>query len=199
MLRCGLRHYLESDRSIDHIGETATGSETLLQLRNRAWDLLVLDINMPDRSGFDILRHIRSGHPSTRVLVMSGFSEKQYAIIVLRAGAAGYVAKDRAPEEFLQAVHTILAGQRFVSEGVRELLVDALDAPTEQPPHSSLSERELQILCKLAVGRSVAEIAHELCISAKTVSTYRVRILEKMNLDSNAELVTYAVRNGLVQ
>jgi two-component system, NarL family, invasion response regulator UvrY len=199
MLRCGLRHYLESDRSIDHIGETATGSDTLLQLRHRAWDLLVLDINMPDRSGFDILRHIRTGHPATRVLVMSGFSEKQYAIIVLRAGASGYVAKDRAPEEFLQAVHTILAGRRFVSDGVREMLVEALDAPTEQPRHSSLSERELQILCKLAVGRSVAEIAHELCISAKTVSTYRVRILEKMKMDSNAELVTYAVRNGLVQ
>jgi two-component system, NarL family, invasion response regulator UvrY len=199
MLRSGVRRYLESDRSIDCIGETATGADTLQQLRSRPWDLLVLDINMPDRSGIDILRHIRSCHPTTRILVMSGFAEKQYAIIVLRAGASGYLAKDRGPEEFLRAVHTILAGRRFVSDGVREILVDALEAPSDQPLHTGLSERELQILCKLAVGRSVAEISQELFISAKTVSTYRARILEKMNLATNAELVSYAVRNGLVQ
>jgi two-component system, NarL family, invasion response regulator UvrY len=199
MLRTGLRHYLEQDSSITAIGETATGADTLQQLRDGQWDLVILDINMPDRSGIDILRHIRAGHPNTRVLVMSGFSEKQYAINVLRAGAAGYLAKDQAPEEFMRAVHAVLAGRRFVSARLSEMLITALDEPADKPLHAALSEREFQILCKLAVGRSVSEIAQELFISVKTVSTYRARVLEKMHLDTNADLTAYALRNGLVQ
>ncbi|HXO63854.1 MAG TPA: response regulator transcription factor [Steroidobacteraceae bacterium] len=199
MLRTGLRHYLEQDTSITNIGEAATGADTLQQLRDGRWDLVILDINMPDRSGIDVLRHIRSGHPETRVLVMSGFSEKQYAINVLRAGASGYLAKDQAPEEFMRAVHAVLAGRRFVSARLSEMLITALDEPGDKPLHAALSEREFQILCKLAVGRSVSEIAHELFISVKTVSTYRARVLEKMHLDTNADLTAYALRNGLVQ
>jgi len=199
MIRAGLRRWLEQDRSVEAVAEASSGAETLQQLRDGSWDLVVLDINMPDRSGIDILRHIRSGHPQTRVLVISGFSEKQYAIYALRAGASGYLAKDQAPEEFMRAVHTVLAGRRFVSATLSEMLVTALDEPTDQPLHASLSQREFQILCKLAVGRSVSEIAQELFISVKTVSTYRARVLEKMNLDTNADLTTYALRNGLVQ
>ncbi|MFZ0010020.1 MAG: response regulator transcription factor [Steroidobacteraceae bacterium] len=199
MLRTGLRHYLEQDTSITNIGEAGTGADTLQQLRDGRWDLVILDINMPDRSGIDVLRHIRSGHPETRVLVMSGFSEKQYAINVLRAGASGYLAKDQAPEEFMRAVHAVLAGRRFVSARLSEMLITALDEPGDKPLHAALSEREFQILCKLAVGRSVSEIAHELFISVKTVSTYRARVLEKMHLDTNADLTAYALRNGLVQ
>jgi two-component system, NarL family, invasion response regulator UvrY len=199
MLRTGLRHYLEQDSAITAIGEAATGDDTLQQLRDGQWDLVILDINMPDRSGIDILRHIRSGHPNTRVLVMSGFSEKQYAINVLRAGASGYLAKDQAPEEFMRAVHAVLAGRRFVSARLSEMLLTALDEPADKPLHAALSEREFQILCKLAVGRSVSEIAQELFISVKTVSTYRARVLEKMHLETNADLTAYALRNGLVQ
>jgi two-component system, NarL family, invasion response regulator UvrY len=199
MLRTGLRHYLEQDSSITAIGEAATGADTLQQLRDGQWDLVILDINMPDRSGIDILRHIRASHPNTRVLVMSGFSEKQYAINVLRAGASGYLAKDQAPEEFMRAVHAVLAGRRFVSARLSEMLITALDEPADKPLHAALSEREFQILCKLAVGRSVSEIAQELFISVKTVSTYRARVLEKMHLDTNADLTAYALRNGLVQ
>src|ERR1700757_1186721 len=199
MIRAGLRRWLEQDRSVEAVGEACSGAETLQQLREGSWDLVVLDINMPDRSGIDILRHIRSGHPDTRVLVISGFSEKQYAINVLRAGASGYLAKDQAPEEFMRAVHTVLAGRRFVSATLSEMLISALDEPTDQPLHASLSQREFQILCKLAVGRSVSEIAQELCISVKTVSTYRARILEKMNFSTNADLTAYALRNGLMQ
>ena len=199
MLRTGLRHYLEQDSAITAIGETGTGADTLQQLRDGQWDLVILDINMPDRSGIDILRHIRAGHPNTRVLVMSGFSEKQYAINVLRAGASGYLAKDQAPEEFMRAVHAVLAGRRFVSARLSEMLLTALDEPADKPLHAALSEREFQILCKLAVGRSVSEIAQELFISVKTVSTYRARVLEKMHLDTNADLTAYALRNGLVQ
>jgi two-component system, NarL family, invasion response regulator UvrY len=199
MLRTGLRHYLEQDQAITAIGEAATGADTLQQLRDGQWDLVILDINMPDRSGIDILRHIRAGHPDTRVLVMSGFSEKQYAINVLRAGASGYLAKDQAPEEFMRAVHAVLAGRRFVSARLSEMLITALDEPADKPLHAALSEREFQILCKLAVGRSVSEITQELFISVKTVSTYRARVLEKMHLDTNADLTAYALRNGLVQ
>src|SRR6516164_8815566 len=181
MIRAGLRRWLEQDRSVEAVAEASSGAETLQQLRDGAWDLVVLDINMPDRSGIDILRHIRSGHPQTRVLVISGFSEKQYAIYALRA------------------VHTVLAGRRFASAALTEMLVNALDEPADRPLHASLSQREFQILCKLAVGRSVSEIAQELCISVKTVSTYRARVLEKMHLETNADLTTYALRNGLVQ
>jgi DNA-binding NarL/FixJ family response regulator len=199
MVRAGLRRWLEQDRSISNIGEAASATETLQQLRDTAWDLVVLDINLPDRSGIDILRHIRTGHARTRVLVISAFAEKQYALYALRAGAAGYVAKDQPPEELLRAVHVVLAGRRYASAALAELLVDALDEPTDQPLHSALSQREFQILCKLAVGRSVSEIARELCISVKTVSTYRARVLEKMKFTTNADLTTYALKNGLMQ
>ena len=199
MIRAGLRRWLEQDRSVEAVAEASSGAETLQQLRDGSWDLVVLDINMPDRSGIDILRHIRSGHPETRVLVISGFSEKQYAIYALRAGASGYLAKDQAPEEFMRAVHTVLSGRRFASAALTEMLVNALDEPADRPLHASLSQREFHILCKLAVGRSVSEIAQELCISVKTVSTYRARVLEKMHLETNADLTTYALRNGLVQ
>lgn len=199
MMRAGLRRWLEQDRSVQAVGEADSGTQTLQQLRDGSWDLVVLDINMPDRSGIDILKHIRSGYPETRVLMISGFAEKQYAIYALRAGASGYLVKDQAPEEFLRAVHTVLAGRRFASAALTEMLVDELDEPGDRPLHASLSQREFQILCKLAVGRSVSEIAYELCISVKTVSTYRARILEKMHLDNNADLTGYALRNGLVQ
>ena len=199
MVRAGLRRWLEPDRAIEAIGEAATGNETLQQLREGSWDLVVLDINMPDRSGIDILRHIRAGYPETRVLVISAFSEKQYAIYALRAGATGYLAKDQAPQDFIRAVHTVLAGRRFVSPALAEMLVEALDQPADRPLHAALSQREFQILCKLAVGRSVSEIAQELCISVKTVSTYRARVLEKMKFNTNADLTTYALKNGLMQ
>jgi DNA-binding NarL/FixJ family response regulator len=199
MVRAGLRRWLEQDAAIETIGEAVSGTETLERMRESPWDVVVLDINMPDRSGIDILAHIRTGYPKTRVLVISAFSEKQYAIYALRAGAAGYLAKDQAPEDFMRAIHTVLAGRRFVSATLAEMLVGALDEPADQPLHSSLSQREFQILCKLAVGRSVSEIARELCISVKTVSTYRARILEKMNFSTNADLTAYALRNGLMQ
>jgi len=199
MVRAGLRRWLEQDRSVSAIGEAPSAAETLRQLREGTWDVLVLDINLPDRSGIDILRYIRSGHTSTKVLMISAYAEKQYAIYALRAGAAGYFAKDQPPEEFMRAVHVVLAGRRYVSSALAEVLVSALDEPAERPLHAALSQREFQILCKLAVGRSVSEIARELCISVKTVSTYRARVLEKMKFSTNADLTTYALKNGLMQ
>jgi DNA-binding NarL/FixJ family response regulator len=166
LFRAGLRRFLADSLASVEIGEAATGNATLECVQQKDWDLLVLDINMPDRGGLDILRHVRSTRPGIRVLVLSGYPARQYAVNVLRAGAAGYIGKDSEPEELLKAV---------------------------------LSEREFQIFGKLAAGRGVSEIGRELCLSVKTVSTYRSRILEKMHMKSNADLTSYALRNEIIQ
>jgi two-component system invasion response regulator UvrY len=199
VVRAGLRQFLEADRSIHEIGEAATGRDTLEQLRVGNWNLLLLDINMPDRSGLDVLRQVRSTHPETRVLVLSGFPERQYALNVLRAGASGFLSKESAPEELLKAVRTVMSGRRYVSGPLAEQLVSDLDGDAQAPLHAKLSEREFQVLCKLAAGRAVSEIAGELFISVKTVSTYRARVLEKMNFKTNADLTAYALHNELIQ
>lgn len=198
LFRAGLRQFLAQSLASADIGEAASGNETLTCLQRKEWDLLVLDINMPDRSGLDILRHVRSGHPGTKVLVLSGYPERQYALNVLRAGAAGYIAKDSEPEELLKAVRMVLQGRRYVSESLAELLLLDLDR-ADKPLHSILSDREFQIFGKLAAGQGVSEIGRELCLSVKTVSTYRTRILEKMRMKSNADLTSYALRNEIIQ
>jgi len=199
VVRAGLRQFLDEDSNIVEVGEAASGGETLDQLRAKDWDLVLLDINMPDRSGIDVLRHIRSGYPRVRVLVLSGLPERQYALNVLRAGASGYLAKDAAADELMRAVHTVLNGRRYVSASLAELLVEDLDADRDKPLHESLSAREFQIFCKLSAGRGVSEIAKELSLSVKTVSTYRTRILEKMKFTTNADLTSYALRTGIIQ
>jgi len=199
VVRAGLRQFLDEDSAVVEVGEAASGRETLDQLRAKEWDLVLLDINMPDRSGIDVLRHIRSGYPRVRVLVLSGLPERQYALNVLRAGASGYLAKDAAADELLKAVHTVLNGRRYVSASLAELLVEDLDSDRDKPLHDSLSTREFQIFCKLAAGRGVSDIANELSLSVKTVSTYRTRILEKMKFTNNADLTSYALRSGIIQ
>jgi DNA-binding NarL/FixJ family response regulator len=199
MVRTGIRQYLEEEPAFKEIGEAGSGRETLDKLRAGQWDLVILDINMPDRSGLDVLRHIHSANPGVRVLIVSGFPERQYALNVLRAGASGYLPKDSPPEELLKAVKAVLAGRRYVSATLAELLVADLDHDADKPLHDRLSEREFQIFCKIAAGRAVSEIANELCLSVKTVSTYRSRILEKMSFETNADMTSYALRNGIIQ
>ena len=199
MVRAGIRQYLEGESSVREIGEAASGRDTLEQLRTREWDLVLLDIFMPDQSGLDILRHIQSDYPKVRVLILSGLPEKQYAVSVLRAGASGYLPKDSAPEDLIKAVQTVLAGRRYVSAEVAELLVAGMDKDPGSQQHERLSAREFQVLSKLAAGRAVSEIAEELQLSVKTVSTYRSRVLEKMGLKTNADLTSYALRHGLIQ
>ena len=162
VVRAGFKQFLEADPSINAVGEAASGNETLDQLRESDWDLVLLDIHMPDRSGLDILRHIQTGHPGVRVLVMSGLPEQQYAVNVLRAGASGYLSKDSAPEELMKAVRTVLSGRRYVSAALAEILVADLDGDPDKPLHARLSTREFQIFCKLAAGRGVSDIANEL-------------------------------------
>jgi len=198
LFRAGLRQFLVDALPSVEIGEAASGNEVLTCLQRKSWDLLVLDINMPDRTGLDILRHVKSGHPATRVLVLSGYPERQYALNVLRAGASGYIAKDAAPEDLLKAVRMVLQGRRYVSESLAELLLLDMDR-ADKPLHTLLSDREFQIFGKLAAGQGVSEIGRELCLSVKTVSTYRTRILEKMRMKSNADLTSYALRNEIIQ
>jgi two-component system invasion response regulator UvrY len=201
VVRAGYKQFLESDSSVTEVGEAASGKETLDQLRHSKWDLLLMDIYMPDRGGLDILRHVVSGYPAVRVLIMSGLPEEQYARNVLRAGASGYLSKDSSPEEMLKAVHTVLLGRRYISSALAESMAGDLNAGSEtnKPLHSTLSTREFQIFCKLAAGATVSEIAQELNLSIKTVSTYRSRILEKMNFKSNADITSYSLRNGIIQ
>jgi DNA-binding NarL/FixJ family response regulator len=199
MVRAGLRQLLSEDPNIAEIGEAGSGNETLNKLRSGGWNLLLLDINMPDRNGLDILRNVSCSYPETKVLVLSGFSERLYALNMLRAGASGYLPKECAPEELLAAIRTVSAGRRYVSEELSEILAASFGTPQEQPAHGRLTEREFQVFYKLAGGQSVSAIGEELCLSVKTVSTYRSRILEKMQFTSNADITTYALKNELIQ
>jgi len=199
MVRAGLRQFLEEGGRVGDVAEAASGQQAMDLLRTKRFDLLILDINMPGRGGLDILKNVRASYPETRVLIVSGFPEQQYAVNVLKAGASGYLSKDSAPDELLRAVHVVLSGRRYVSNALAEQLASQLDAASDQPIHAGLSEREFQVLCKLASGRSVSEIAGELCLSVKTVSTYRSRVLEKMSLKSNADVTRYALQNGLIE
>ncbi len=201
VVRAGYKQFLEADPSITDVGEAASGTEALDALRAKEWDLLLMDIHMPDRSGLDILKHVTSGYPDVRVLIMSGLPEEQYARNVLRAGASGYLSKGGSPEEFLKAVRLVLNGRRYVSAALAESMAADLENPRDQnqPLHTALSTREFQIFCKLAAGSSVGSIGEELSLSVKTVSTYRSRILEKMSFNSNADMTSYALRNGLIQ
>ncbi len=199
VVRAGLRQFLEESGRVADIAEAGSGQQAMDLLRTKRFDLLILDINMPGRGGLDILKNVRASFPDTRVLIVSGFPEQQYAVNVLKAGASGYLSKESAPEELLKAVQLVLSGRRYVSSALAEQLVANLDVDSEQPVHTGLSEREFQIFCKLAGGRAVSEIARELCLSVKTVSTYRSRVLEKMNLKSNADITRYALQNGLIQ
>jgi two-component system, NarL family, invasion response regulator UvrY len=201
VVRAGYKQFLEADPSITEVGEVASGSEALDALRQGDWDLLLMDIHMPNRSGLDVLKHVTVGHPAVRVLIMSGLPEEQYARNVLRAGASGYLSKGGSPDEFLKAVHIVLTGRRYVSATLAESMAEALESPNDQnkPLHSSLSAREFQIFRKLAAGVSAGHIADELSLSVKTVSTYRARILEKLSFSTNADLTNYALRNGLIQ
>jgi two-component system, NarL family, invasion response regulator UvrY len=201
VVRAGYRQFLEADPSITEIGEANSGSETLDALRREEWDLLLMDIHMPDRSGLDILKHVTTGYPDVRVLIMSGLPEEQYARNVLRAGASGYLSKGGSPDEFIKAVRIVLNGRRYVSASLAESMAADLEKSRDQnqPLHTALSAREFQIFCKLASGATVSHIAGELSLSVKTVSTYRSRILEKMSFSSNANMTSYAMRNGLIQ
>ena len=199
VVRRGLRALLGESGDIVVEGEATSAKEVLEKVRKRPWDVVVLDINLPDRSGLDLLAELKRERPGMPVLILTISAEEQFALQALRAGAAGYVTKDSAPEELVRAVRKVVSKGRYVSSNVAERLAVWVDGTAEKLPHESLSAREFQVFRILASGRTVSSAAEELCISVKTVSTYRARVLEKMSLKTNAELTLYAVRNHLIE
>lgn len=199
VVREGLKQILSDTPNLVVAGEAGTGQEVLSKLRSGQWDVVVLDISLPDRSGLDVLKQIKSYYPKLPVLVLTMHAEEQYAVRVLRAGASGYLTKESAPEQMAAAVEKVARGGRYVSPSLAEKLAFELPGAGERPLHETLSDREFEVLCMIAAGRRVKEIAEKLCLSVKTVSSHRARILAKMRMKSNAELIQYALRNDLVQ
>jgi DNA-binding NarL/FixJ family response regulator len=197
VVRRGVREMLGEEFPDAVFGDATTAQEALDQTWKQPWDLILLDISMPGRSGLDVLRDLKTAQPRTPILVQSMHAEGQFAIRVLKAGAAGYITKDSLPEELIHAVKKVLASRRYVSVSLAEQLAGFLTTEGGRPAHEQLSDREFQVLRMLAAGRSVKEIGAELSLSIKTISTYRTRLLEKLDLRSNAELAIYVEREGL--
>lgn len=198
MFRSGLRRILEAELGGVSVGEAATVAELVEKVERDPWDLLVLDLSMSGQNSLNVLPSLKERHPRLPVVVLSMYGERQFVLRALRAGASAYVTKERAPEELLRAIRSALSGRRYVGDDLAEQLADHLAGGGKGSPHESLSPRELEIFLLLAAARSVSDIAAQLGLSVKTVSTYRTRLLEKMDLRSNAELMQYAVRHGLV-
>jgi len=197
VVRLGLRQIIESQMDMAVVGEAENAGEFFSLLQDTDCDLVILDIKLPDRNGFDVLTQLKNERPDTRVLILSIHSEDRYALRFFKAGASGYMMKESAPTELVRAIRKVSSGGRYVSSSLAEKLISRLDA-AERPAHERLSDREFQILCMIAGGKSLKGIAGELCISEKTVSTYRSRILEKMELNSNADLTRYALEHNLI-
>ena len=197
MVRAGLALLLTQNMDLEAVDETGDALGAQDALGRAAYDLVLMDVRMPGRSGMDCMRDIRQRFPALPVLVISTYPEDQYAVRILRAGASGYLSKSSPPRELITAVRKVLAGERYISDRLAQALAGAFAAEGNEPPHMHLSERELQVMLGLARGRTVTEIANDLNLSVKTVSTYRTRVLQKMGLSLNAELVRYAVEHDL--
>jgi two-component system invasion response regulator UvrY len=198
ILRRGLREILVRELYGVTCGEAQNAEQVIAEVQAQEWDLLILDITMPGRSGFDVLRHLKALQPKLPVLVLSMHPEDQYGKRVLKAGASGFMNKECAPEDLIKAVRRVLAGGAYVSPALAERLALELNEDTGQPAHAGLSDREFEVLLKIASGKTVGQIAEDLHLSVPTISTYRARILEKMRLSTTAELMHYAMRNHLV-
>jgi two-component system, NarL family, invasion response regulator UvrY len=197
VVRRGLKQILLDEYGALEVGEAGDAHETLRLAREEPWDIVVLDISMPDRSGLEVLKELKQTRPRLPVLILTTHPEEQYAVRVLKAGAAGYMTKESAPEHLVEAVRKVTAGGRYITPTLADLLVTQITG-AEKPPHENLSDREFQVLRLIASGKTVGQIAEELSLSSNTVSTYRARVLEKMGMRTNAELTHYAISNGLV-
>ena len=198
IVRAGLKQFIAHEQDMIVTGEAGDGAETLAFVRTGEYDVVLLDLSMPGKNGIDTLRQLKRTCPELPVLILSAYSEQQYAVSLLRAGASGYINKESASDQLVAAIRSVVNGGKYVSPSVAQVLVSDLSGDSDKPPHATLSKREFQIFYKLAGGTTVSKIAEELFLSVKTVSTYRARILEKMQMTSNADLTHYAVRNNLI-
>jgi len=198
VVRQGVKQILTEELQLKQFGEARNAREVLENVSRKKWDILILDINLPDMNGLEILRQLKKVHPDLPVLVLTVFDEDQIAIRVLKAGAAGFVTKETMPNELIEAVKKIHSGGKYVSPSLAEKLVFNIYAEDERPVHHKLSNREYQVICLIAAGKSVKQIAEELYLSIQTIRTYRTRILEKMEMNTDAELIHYAIQHGLI-
>ena len=198
VVRRGLAEIVAGERDMTVAGQAATGPEAIAFVRTHGCDVVMLDLSMPGLSGLDVLKQLRHEQPRLPVLVLSVYPEDQFAIRVLRAGAAGYLTKESAADELVRALRKVSRGGRYVSAALAEQLAAAVADPAPTPPHRALSDREYEVMCLLASGRAVKEVAAALGLSVKTVSTYRGRLLEKMHMETNADLTRYCVENRLI-
>jgi len=199
MVREGFRRLLSDQPRLQIAAEARSVAEALTCLGSRRFDVILLDLFLPDGSGTEVLKAATAREPATPVLILSGFSEEQYGVNMLRAGAAGFISKSCPAGQLIEAIETVSAGQRYASAQLAGMLDKRAKLSTPAMSHQQLSQREFQIFCGLAAGKTVTEIGESLFISVKTVSTYRSRLLEKMGLKTNSELTYYAVKNGLIQ
>ncbi len=197
VVRRGLKQVVADASDVAAVGEASRGSEVLDLVRAQEWDVVVLDIAMPGRNGLEVLRDLKHERPKLPVLILSMHPEDQYAVRALRAGAAGYLTKDTAPDELLKAIRKVARGGTYVTPSLAEQLVLELNADITKPPHAALSDREYEVMRLIASGKTVGQIAEQLLLSVKTVSTYRARVLEKMRMNNNAQLMHYAIKNRL--
>jgi len=197
VLREGLKRIIEQSKDMQVVAEAADGAEVLTHLKKISVQVVLLDISMPGASGIDILKQIKTKYPKLAVLMLSQHSEDQYAIRAMRAGASGYLTKESASTELLAAIRKVAVGGKYVNESLAEKMASALGNSGEKPLHESLSDREYEILRMLSASKTVTEIAEELSLSVKTISTYRARLLEKMNMTKTSELMLYGIQNGL--
>ena len=198
VVRQGVKQILTEELQLKQFGEARNAREVLENVSKKKWDILILDINLPDMSGLEILRQLKKAHPDLPVLVLTVFDEDQIAIRVLKAGASGFVTKETMPNELIAAVKKIHSGGKYVSPSLAEKLVFNIYAEDEKPVHHKLSNREYQVICLIAAGKSVKQIGEELYLSIQTIRTYRTRILEKMEMNTDAELIHYAIQHGLI-
>ena len=199
VVRRGVVQILDEAPDLVAAGEASSGRQVLQKVQENDYDVLVLDIGMPDGSGLEVLHQLRTLRPELRVLILSMYPEKQYALRALKAGAAGYLTKESAPDELVAAVRRIAQGGKYITQSLAEELTAALVGEAEKSPEEILSDREFQVVCMLAEGKTIAGIAEELSLSVKTISTYRARVLEKLNLSNTAEIIRYAFEHKLVE
>ena len=198
IVRRGLRALLSDELPGVAFGEASDAQQALKEMRRGKWDVALLDITLPGKSGLELLKELKAARPKLPVLVLSAHSEDQFALRALKAGAEGYLTKDSAPEELVKAIRKVLAGGRYVSPTLAEKLASNVRKVFTRLPHETLSDREYEVMCLIASGKTVTEIAGELTLSVKTISTYRTRVLEKLGAKNSAAIVQYAILNGLV-